>query len=107
LAVIAATVNGPGPTPPGSFLPSLGVEETTMNNFQQQIEAQDKLINDVLAYVGVRAGSLAEEIDRLEAILANLDRQIQCRIGRLERALPATALNGTGEVLVIEGNGLR
>jgi hypothetical protein len=58
--------------------------------------SQEKLIDDFFAYVGVRLGSLAEALDELAG-----------KIARLERVLPAAALAGSGQVLVIEGNGLR
>jgi hypothetical protein len=61
-----------------------------------QVASQEKLIDDFFAYVGLRLGALAEELD-----------QLATKFARIERVLPAAALAGSGEVLVMEGTGLR
>jgi hypothetical protein len=78
-----------------------------ISELSNHLDRQENRLDALLHYASTRAGALAEEIERLEANLARLESQLCCRLGRLERALPAPALSGSGQVLVIEGNGLR
>jgi hypothetical protein len=71
------------------------------------LDSQENHRNAVWQHLHVRVASLTKELEGLEGKLANLERHIACRLGRVERALPAAALTGRGEVLVIEGDGLR
>jgi hypothetical protein len=78
-----------------------------ISELSAHLDSQENHRNAVWQHLHVRVASLTKELEGLEGKLANLERHVACRLGRVERALPAAAVNGTGQVLVLEMEGGR